>query len=155
MKGACVRGAVSFSWAPWPATIEKMLLSQKSGLFRSTPQAQQAARGARILFTLGAFAMGVALPGLAQQPPAEAPAEPPRTQEEIQRDGRIQDEVRIELATEPDVRGAALQVEVMRGKVTLSGRVRNEKAREKAEEITRDIDGVTEVVSLLRLLTDP
>ncbi len=66
-------------------------------------------------------------------------------------DDRIYDEVRRVLATDRDVRGAAFNVDVQGGVVTLNGRVRNEKAREKATRLTKKVKGVKEVKNLLKL----
>ena len=64
---------------------------------------------------------------------------------------RIYDEVRRALALDRDVRGAAIVVDVKGSDVTLNGRVRNEKAREKATRLTKKVKGVKEVTNLLKL----
>lgn len=66
-------------------------------------------------------------------------------------DDRIYDEVRRVLATDRDVRGAAFNVDVQEGVVTLNGRVRNQKARDKATRLTKKIKGVKDVKNLLKL----
>jgi osmotically-inducible protein OsmY len=60
-------------------------------------------------------------------------------------DDRIYDEVRRRLANDADVKGAALEVDVKNGAVTLKGKVHTEKAREKAERITKKVKGVVSV----------
>jgi osmotically-inducible protein OsmY len=66
-------------------------------------------------------------------------------------DDRIYDEVRRKLANDPDVKGAAFEVAVKDGVVTLRGKVHNEKAREKAERITKKIKGVVSVDNKLTM----
>ena len=66
-------------------------------------------------------------------------------------DDRIYDEVRRKLANDADVKGAALEVEVKSGAVTLKGKVHTEKAREKAERITKHVKGVVSVENKLTL----
>ena len=66
-------------------------------------------------------------------------------------DDRIYDEVRRKLANDPDVKGAAFEVAVKDGVVTLRGRVHNDHAREKAEKITKKIKGVVSVDNKLTL----
>lgn len=67
-------------------------------------------------------------------------------------DDRIYDEVRRKLANDADVKGAALDVQVKNGTVTLRGQVRTPKDREKAASITRKVKGVTSVDNKLTLL---
>jgi osmotically-inducible protein OsmY len=66
-------------------------------------------------------------------------------------DDRIYDEVRRRLANDVDVKGGALEVTVKNGAVTLAGRVHTQKAREKAERITKKVKGVTTVTNQLTL----
>jgi len=66
-------------------------------------------------------------------------------------DDEIYDQVRRRLANDPDVKGAAIEVEVHQGVVTLRGRVREEKHRLKAERITRKVKGVKKVINELRV----
>ncbi len=67
-------------------------------------------------------------------------------------DDRIYDEVRRKLANDVTVKGAGLAVTVKNGAVTLSGKVHTEKAREKAEQITKKIKGVVSVENKLTLI---
>jgi osmotically-inducible protein OsmY len=62
-------------------------------------------------------------------------------------DDRIHDQVRQKLATDRDVRGGGLEVEVKDGVVTLRGALREEKQKQKAEKITKKVKGVTKVVN--------
>lgn len=80
---------------------------------------------------------------------ASAPA-----QDDKPTDDQIYDEVRMTLTVNPDVRGGAIEVEVTQGVVKLKGRVRDEKARKKAVEITKDVKGVTKVESELKLFSE-
>jgi osmotically-inducible protein OsmY len=64
---------------------------------------------------------------------------------------RIYDEVRRNLTVDRDVRGAGITVDVKGSTVTLSGRIRNEKAREKATRLAKKVKGVKEVMNLLKL----
>ena len=69
-------------------------------------------------------------------------------------DDRISDDVRQRLASNPDVRGAALDVTVKDGVVTIQGRVHTEKGRKKATEITKKVKGVVNVDNQLKLYSD-
>ena len=69
-------------------------------------------------------------------------------------DDRIYDDVRRKLADDADVRGAGLDVAVKNGAVTLRGRVHTDKAKEKAEKITKKVKGVTKVDNQLKLFGD-
>jgi osmotically-inducible protein OsmY len=66
-------------------------------------------------------------------------------------DDRIYDQVRLRLAADRDVKGGAIQVEVHDGVVTLSGKVKEEKQKIKAERITRKVKGVKKVVNQLEV----
>lgn len=69
-------------------------------------------------------------------------------------DDRISDDVRQRLASNPDVRGAALEVTVKDGVVTIQGRVHTEKGRKKATEIAKKVKGVVNVDNQLKLYSD-
>ncbi len=64
-------------------------------------------------------------------------------------DDQIYDEVRRKLADDTTVKGGALEVEVKEGVVTLSGKVKSEKQKNKAESLTKKVKGVTKVVNEL------
>ena len=75
-------------------------------------------------------------------------------QQTVNADDRISDDVRQRLASNPDVRGAALDVTVKDGVVTIKGRVHTEKGRKKATEITKRVKGVVNVDNQLKLYSD-
>ena len=64
-------------------------------------------------------------------------------------DDRIYDEVRLKLSADREVRGAAIEVKVSDGIVELSGKVRTEKARSRAEKVTKKVKGVQKVINKL------
>jgi osmotically-inducible protein OsmY len=69
-------------------------------------------------------------------------------------DDTISDNVRQRLASDADVRGAALDVTVKAGVVTIKGRVHTEKGRKKATELTKKVKGVVNVDNQLKLYSD-
>ena len=69
-------------------------------------------------------------------------------------DDRIYNELREKLAVDADVRGAAFDIDVKNGAVTLRGRVHTTKAKEKAERICKKVKGVVSVDNRLTLYTD-
>jgi hyperosmotically inducible protein len=69
-------------------------------------------------------------------------------------DDRIYDEVRRKLADDPEVKGAAIEVTIANGAITLKGRVHDEKAREKATRVAKRVKGVTTVDNQLKLFSD-
>jgi osmotically-inducible protein OsmY len=60
-------------------------------------------------------------------------------------DDRIFDQVRMRLATDPDVKGGALDVTVRDGVVTIKGRVDTEKGRDRATKLAKKVKGVKDV----------
>ncbi len=66
-------------------------------------------------------------------------------------DDRIYDQVRLKLASHPDVKGGAIEVKVNDGVVTLQGSVRTQKAHNKAESLTHKIKGVKKVINELKV----
>jgi osmotically-inducible protein OsmY len=68
-------------------------------------------------------------------------------------DDRIDFDVRRKLADDVDVRGAGLEVIVKDGMVTLKGRVRTEKAKDKATRIAKKVKGVVGVNNQLVVST--
>jgi len=68
-------------------------------------------------------------------------------------DDTITDQVRLKLASDPDVKGGALDVTVKDGAVTLSGQVETPKQREKAEKLTHKVKGVKSVVNKIEIKT--
>jgi osmotically-inducible protein OsmY len=69
-------------------------------------------------------------------------------------DDRIYDEVRRKLADDPDIKGAAIDVTVKNGAVTLKGVVPDVLAREKATKVVKKIKGVTTVDNQLKLFSE-
>ncbi|MEZ5353183.1 MAG: BON domain-containing protein [Bryobacteraceae bacterium] len=68
-------------------------------------------------------------------------------------DDSIYDQVRLRLAGEPEVNGGAIAVEVKEAVVTLRGKVRTDKAKERATRITKKVKGVKSVDN--QLVVDP
>ena len=66
-------------------------------------------------------------------------------------DDLIYDLVRRRLTSDPEVKGANLQVEVKDGAVTLKGVVPSEKAKSKAEKVTKKVKGVKSVSNQLQV----
>lgn len=60
-------------------------------------------------------------------------------------DDAIYDSVRIKLASDIDVKGGALKVDVKEGKVTLSGVVESQMQKDKATRLTKKVKGVKSV----------
>jgi osmotically-inducible protein OsmY len=60
-------------------------------------------------------------------------------------DGAIEDQVRIRLANDPDVKGGAFQVAVKDGVVTIRGKVDQAKWKARAEKIVKKVKGVKSV----------
>ena len=60
-------------------------------------------------------------------------------------DDRILDQVRMRLATDPDVKGGALDVSVHEGVVTIKGRVDTDKNKSKASKLAKKVKGVKDV----------
>jgi osmotically-inducible protein OsmY len=70
------------------------------------------------------------------------------------KDDKIYDDVRRRLADDADVRGAAIEVTVKNGAVVISGRVRDEAARQKAPRLVKKVKGVTTVENKLKLFSE-
>jgi hyperosmotically inducible periplasmic protein len=66
-------------------------------------------------------------------------------------DDRIYDEVRLKLVNHPDVKGGSIEVIVQDGVVTLQGKVRTEKGRQKAESLAHKVKGVKKVVNHIQV----
>jgi hyperosmotically inducible periplasmic protein len=64
-------------------------------------------------------------------------------------DDLIYDEVRRKLANDTTAKGGALEVEVKDGVVTLSGKVKSQKQKDRAESLTKKVRGVTKVINKL------
>jgi osmotically-inducible protein OsmY len=66
-------------------------------------------------------------------------------------DDRISDQVRMKLATDPDVKGGALDVAVHDGVVTIKGRVDTDKGKSKASKLAKKVKGVKQVDNELQV----
>jgi len=66
-------------------------------------------------------------------------------------DDRISDQVRMKLATDPDVKGGALDVAVHDGTVIIKGRVDTEKGKSKATKLAKKVKGVKQVDNELQV----
>jgi len=69
-------------------------------------------------------------------------------------DDQVLDQVHLKLASDPDVGSRNIAVEVHSGAVTLKGKVRTEKQREKAEKLVKKVKGVTSVTNQLIVSQD-
>ncbi len=63
----------------------------------------------------------------------------------VDSDDRISDQVRMRLATDPDVKGGALDVTVKEGVVVIKGRVDTDKGKSKATHLAKKVKGVKDV----------
>jgi len=68
-------------------------------------------------------------------------------------DDALYDQVRLRLTKDPAVNGGALTVDVKQGMVTIRGKVRTERARQKAEKLAKKVKGVKSVDN--QLSVDP
>ena len=66
-------------------------------------------------------------------------------------DDLMYDNVRRRLASDPDVKGALIDVDVKDGAVRLRGTVKTDRARQKAERLTRKVKGVKTVANELKV----
>jgi osmotically-inducible protein OsmY len=64
-------------------------------------------------------------------------------------DEKIYDDVKIKLAADTLVMGAGFEIEVKDGVVTLNGKVRMQKQKDKAERLTKKVKGVVKVINNL------
>ncbi len=66
-------------------------------------------------------------------------------------DDRINDEVRLKLVRDPEVKGGAFTVDVKDGVVTIKGVVEKERARLKAEKLAKKVKGVKSIVNQIEV----
>ena len=66
-------------------------------------------------------------------------------------DDLIYDEVRRRLANDMTAQGGGIEVEVKEGVVTLSGKVKNQRQKDRAERVTKKVRGVTKVINKLAI----
>jgi osmotically-inducible protein OsmY len=64
-------------------------------------------------------------------------------------DDKIYDQVKIKLATDSLVMGVDFDIDVKEGVVTLSGKVRTPKQKDRAERVAKKVKGVAKVVNKL------
>jgi osmotically-inducible protein OsmY len=69
-------------------------------------------------------------------------------------DDSLIDQVRVKLASDADVGGMKIDVEVHQAAVTLKGKVRTDKQRLKAEKIAKKVKGVASVNNQLVVSPD-
>ena len=67
------------------------------------------------------------------------------------KDDEIYDNVKRRLAGDPEVKGGGLEVTVKDGVVTITGIVRTDRAKSKAEKIAGKAKGVTKVVNEIKV----
>ena len=68
-------------------------------------------------------------------------------------DDALYDQVRLKLAGDRDVGGGAIAVKVTQGVVELSGTVKTESVKNKAEKVAKKVKGVKSVVNQLKVAT--
>ncbi len=86
------------------------------------------------------------LTGCAQQPPALPPI-PPEPPTDVQ----ISQAVRSAFAADRDLNGWAIRVETYQGNVQLSGTVRSEKEKLRAQDIAAGVSGVNQVFNTITI----
>lgn len=64
-------------------------------------------------------------------------------------DGSIYDQVKMRLAGDSEVKGGNLEVDVKTGVVTIKGIVPSDRAKSKAEKLTKKVKGVSQVINQL------
>ena len=69
-------------------------------------------------------------------------------------DDTIRDQVMVKLASDPDVGGMPIDVDVRQGVATLKGKVRSDKQKSKAEKLAKKVKGVTGVTNQLIISPD-
>jgi osmotically-inducible protein OsmY len=66
-------------------------------------------------------------------------------------DDSISDHVRLRLASDPDVKGGALAVDVKNGVVTMGGTVETQHQKDKAAKLAKKAKGVKQVVNNIEI----
>jgi hyperosmotically inducible protein len=66
-------------------------------------------------------------------------------------DDSISDHVRLRLASDPDVKGGALTVDVKNGVVTIGGTVESSHQKDKAAKLAKKVSGVKAVVNNIEI----
>jgi len=67
------------------------------------------------------------------------------------KDDEIYDKVKLRLAGDPEVKGGGLEVAVKDGVVTITGIVRTDRAKAKADKVVAKVKGVTKVINELKV----
>ncbi len=75
-------------------------------------------------------------------------------QKKVVSDDVINDQVRVKLASDSEIGGMSIQVDVQNGVVILKGKVRNDKMRSKAEKVAKKVKGVTSVTNQIVISPD-
>ncbi len=70
-------------------------------------------------------------------------------------DDELYDRVRQRLAVDRDAKGGALQVDVKDGVVTITGKVHDDKQKNRCERVVKKTKGVKQVVNKLEVETKP
>ena len=70
-------------------------------------------------------------------------------------DDVVYDQVRMKLAQDRDVGGGNINVKVSQGVVTLTGTVKKDMIRTRAEKLAKKVKGVQQVVNELKVLQTP
>ena len=89
-------------------------------------------------------ATGVTAYGQSHRPPSKSTAS--------LTDDTLTDQIRLKLASDPVVKGGALNVVVKDGVVTLSGALAQEKQRARAEKVARKVKGVKQVIDTIEIM---
>jgi hyperosmotically inducible protein len=66
-------------------------------------------------------------------------------------DDTLYDQVRIRIANDREIGGGRIEVAVKDGVVELTGKVKTEKQKEKAEKLTKKVKGVKSVVNRIQV----
>jgi len=70
-------------------------------------------------------------------------------------DATITTKVKAKFAADGDINPFNISVDTKEGVVTLTGRVKKEEARTRAEQLARDTNGVTRVINLVKVGDEP
>jgi len=68
-------------------------------------------------------------------------------------DDQIFDQVKLKFGKDTQVKGGAFEIDVKDGVVTVTGKVRTEKQKDRAERLAKQVKGVTKVVN--KLVVEP
>jgi len=83
-----------------------------------------------------------------------APLAAQKTAQKHVPDGEVVDQVRVRLVNDPDLGGIKIDVDAHDGAVTLTGKVKTEKQRVKAEKLAKKVKGVSSVNNQLVVSPD-